>query len=143
MVAVGVGAVVAGGLVAAVTSPLNLKSGSWLAAYLVLVVGVAQVAMGLARTYRGDSARGQGWVQLGLWNTGNVAVMTGTLISHPWLVTAGSVLLLPAVGVALAALRWRDRTDPRPWWLTVYGLLLVVLAVSIPIGIVLSYLRHG
>ena len=43
--------VVAGGLVAAVTGPLRLEHGSWAAAYLVLVGGVAQGALGIAQYF--------------------------------------------------------------------------------------------
>lgn len=39
--------VVAGGLVAAVNSAAPFAHGSWLAAYLVLVGGVAQIALGV------------------------------------------------------------------------------------------------
>ncbi len=46
LVVVGTCCVVLGGFVAAVTGPLTLADGSWLAAYLVLVGGLAQCALG-------------------------------------------------------------------------------------------------
>ncbi|MCE5292393.1 MAG: hypothetical protein LLG14_24605, partial [Nocardiaceae bacterium] len=46
LVVLGMSQVILGGLVAAVTRPLALTHGSWLAAYLVLVGGVAQYTMG-------------------------------------------------------------------------------------------------
>ena len=54
LTATGIGSVVLGGLVAAVTEPLDLTHGSWVAAYLVLVGGVGQGAMGRARLRRPD-----------------------------------------------------------------------------------------
>ena len=54
LTATGICSVALGGLVAAVAQPLDLAHGSWLAAYLVLVGGVAQGAMGQARFRRPD-----------------------------------------------------------------------------------------
>ena len=51
----GAASIVLGGLVAAVTGPLELEHGSWAAAYLVLVSGVAQWVMGEARSWRPGS----------------------------------------------------------------------------------------
>ena len=51
LVDLGACGIVLGGLVAAVTGPLELEQGSWAAAYLVLVVGVAQVVVGLAPAF--------------------------------------------------------------------------------------------
>ena len=156
MVATGAGAVVLGGLVAAVTGPLDLAHGSWAAAFLVLVCGVAQVAMGESRKRqppvrrrppRSGSASGwtSGWTQWGCWNSGGVAIIVGTLVGRPWLVDLGSVLLFVALALALDATRTGGRRaggDSRLWFVT-YRVVLLVLAVSIPIGIALSHIRHG
>ncbi len=65
MVVLGALFIVLGGLVAAVTGPLDLVQGSWLAAYLVLVCGVAQFAIGTmqAAQNRGSDPmpRPRGW----------------------------------------------------------------------------------
>ena len=164
MVATGAGAVVLGGLVAALTGPLDLAHGSWAAAFLVLVCGVAQVAMGESRKRqppvrrrppRSGSASGwisgwisgwtSGWTQWGCWNSGGVAIIVGTLVARPWLVDLGSVLLFVALALALDATRTGERRaggDSRLWFVT-YRVVLLVLAVSIPIGIALSHIRHG
>lgn len=147
LTAVGVGCVVLGGLVAAVTGPLELGHGSWLAAYLVLVCGVTSVAMGQARRHHpGQSQRTRwGWAQLGSWNLGNALVIGGTLIGRPSLVDVGSVLLVAALAIALHATRRRvGSAGRRPSRADrAYRILLLVLAVSIPIGIILSHLRHS
>ena len=106
MVVIGGSFVVLGGLVAAVTGPLGLEHGSWLAAYLVLVCGVAQFAIGTAQSGQGLGAKpmpwARGWVQLTCLNLGNVAVIVGTLVREPLLVDSAVVLLLVAFGIALS-----------------------------------------
>ena len=48
-VVLGAVSVIAGGLVAAVSAPAGWEHGSWAAAYLVLVTGVAQIGLGAAQ----------------------------------------------------------------------------------------------
>lgn len=98
MTAVGGACIVLGGLVAAATDPLNLSKGSWLAAYLVLVGGVAQWAMGVMQASAGTrrvTATWE-WVQAAAWNLGNVGVIVGSLSGTPGLVDAAAVPLLIA-----------------------------------------------
>ena len=147
MVVTAGGAVVLGGLVAAVTEPLALDHGSWIAAYLVLVVGVAQGAMGRART--SDAVRSQigaGLAQFGCWNVGGALVIVGTVVERPWVVDLGSVLVCVALALALLATRGLTGPARAAWprraWPVAYRALLVVLLVSVPIGMVLSHLRH-
>ncbi|WP_101600536.1 hypothetical protein [Brevibacterium sp. Mu109] len=135
-----------GGLVAAVTEPLDLAHGSWIAAYLVLVGGVAQCAMGYARTRRPCLTGWWGWGQVGAWNLGNVLVIAGTLASEPPVVDVGSALLVAALVIALQATRpatGRTATGSVTWIEWVHRILLLILAVSILVGILLSYLRHS
>lgn len=136
LTALGALGVVAGGLVAAVTGPMDWTKGSWAAAYLVLVVGVAQYVMGRLRAadVTGDRA---GWVQLAGWNLGSALVIGGTLVTTPLLVDGGSVLLVVALVLALRA---RVARVPAAAALA-YRALLLVLAISIPVGMVLSHLR--
>lgn len=131
--------VVLGGLVAAVTQPLALEHGSWLAAYLVLVCGVAQCAAGMVR-YRlgtGPVVARRVLIQLIGWNVGNAAVITGTLLGAPFVVDGGGALLLAALLVAGRDVRDSSR---RPAAL-VYRLLLAMLVISIPVGLALAHLR--
>lgn len=142
----GAAAVILGGLVAAVTGPLSLPRGSWLAAYLVLVCGVSLYAMGRVSTWFGHGLAGRiGWVQLAGWNLGNAAVMTGTLTTMPYLVDVGGLILL---AVLLGLLRGVFRPATRPGAADArgrhaYAFLLIVLVVSIPVGLVLAHLRAG
>ncbi|UTT68019.1 hypothetical protein NMQ03_11970 [Arthrobacter sp. DNA4] len=133
--------VVAGGLVAAVTGPLHLEHGSWAAAYLVLVGGVAQGALGIAQYFLAPK-RLTGWksvAELVAWNGASAAVIGGTLIGNPWVVDAGGALLVVALALMFRTVQGRGATSGWPLW--GYRALLVVIAVSIPIGLVLAHLR--
>lgn len=148
MTVIGACWVVLGGLVAAVTAPLELAHGSWVAAYLVLVGGVAQFAMGHARARhpRPRQSTAWGWVQIGAWNLGGALVIAGTLASEPLVVDVASVLLVAALAIALHACLVPARPTGRQmalWRDWAYRSLLLVVAVSIPVGVVLSHLRHS
>ncbi|MGI8459487.1 MAG: hypothetical protein ACR2LI_15435 [Propionibacteriaceae bacterium] len=143
-VAVGILCVLAGGLLAAVTAPAPTEHGAWAVAYLVLVGGVAQAALGVGQAL---STTGTPSllvaVQLIGWNLGNAAVLVGTLNGVPALADVGAALLgitliLLARGVP-GALR-RPGGVPR-WFCCCYGLLIAVLLVSLPVGLVLLRLR--
>lgn len=145
---IGAAAVIIGGLVAAVTGPLELVKGSWAAAYLVLVAGAAQMVMGSARRrWRGTGSDAAGadrtaWWQLALWNLGHVGVIGGTVAGSAAIVFLGSALLVVALVLALlATFGTRDETDRA--LLLGYRILLVLLASSIPIGVLLSAIRNA
>ena len=159
MIVIGGSFVVVGGLVAAVTGPLGLERVSWLAAYLVLVCGVAQFAIGTAQTGQGLGAEpmpwARGWVQLTCLNLGNVAIIVGTLVWEPLLVDSAVVLLLVAFGIALYAVRpWasqpmgvlaglHERGSGGRLFLWGYRVFLLLLVVSLPVGSVLAHLRSN
>jgi hypothetical protein len=150
LTAIGVFSVVLGGLVAAVTGPLDLVHGSWLAAYLVLVGGVTQCAMGQARFRRPDAMGPRGsWAQIGCWNLGNAVVIGTTLAGEPLAVDLGSALLVIALAIAFRAARPGAGTaaPATGGWSPLVGLayraLLLVLALSIPVGMALSQSRHS
>lgn len=140
--AAGVGCVVAGGLVAAATAPAPSTHGSWAAAYLVLVAGVAQVALGWGQAALAPRlpARGRVAAQVGAWNLGNAAVLVGTLTGVLPLVDVGGVVLVIGLALLADAVRGGVRHDARSprWWLYGFRLLVVVLLVSIPTGLVLA-----
>ena len=137
---IGAAAIVTGGICAAVTGPTEWEHGSWVAAFLVLVVGVGQIGLGVAQAALTTDvdARRRGRQALSL-NSGAALVIAGTLASLPIVVTAGSVLVLAAL-VSFARAE-RGRVVARPWMASAYTALLVVLIVSTPIGIALSWLR--
>lgn len=141
LLALGGLAIVAGGLVAAVTGPLSLDHGSWLAAYLVLVGGVASVAVGAAQTWlvTTRASGGASVAQVLAWVVGNIGVVVGSLTGSSAVVIVGGALLVVSLVIALtAALRVRHRA--LGW---AYRAVLAVVAVSIPVGLVLSVIRNA
>lgn len=138
---IGTAWIVAGGLVAAVTSPLRLEHGSWAAAYSVLVAGVAQYAFGTAQNALAPArpSRGTMAAELAAWNIGSAAVIGGTAVRMPLIVDGGGLLLVVALALMIHTVRRRGSAPP--WALWTYRILLVVILVSIPIGLTLAHLR--
>jgi hypothetical protein len=136
--AVGAALIVVGGMVAAVTSPVALAKGSWLAAYLVLVCGVAQCVLARegASTVT-DAAAGRLRLSLVGWNGGNALVIVGVLTAMPIVVDVGGVLLLAVLIGALVATRHHAASAR----LMLYRIALVLLIVSIPVGLILAHVR--
>lgn len=141
--AVGVGSVVLGGLVAALTRPFELDSGPWVAAYLVLVSGVAQVGLGAGQA--GLATRPPGFrvvlVELLAWNTSTVAIILGTLLGWPLLTSAGALCLLLAVGLLVQGVPVRSAN--RSWPAAAHLALASLVALSAPVGVMLAWIRHG
>ena len=135
--------VITGGLVAAVTSPLGLEHGSWAAAFQVLVGGVLQAGLGIAQqalAARRPSRRILG-AELLTWNLGSLAVIAGTVLASPWVVDGGGLMLVVTMALMIRAVG-RGAKGPA-WALWTYRALLVLTAVSIPIGLLLAHLRAG
>lgn len=134
--------VVAGGLAAAVTGPTRWTEGSWVAAFLVLVAGVAQLGIAAGQAYLTGAAPSAAFVaaQCAMWNLGCAAVITGTLLGSPLIVSAGSAPLLVVLVTSMIAAR--RRPTPHSVAAFAYRLLLLVVIASIPIGIALSFARH-
>lgn len=135
---IGGACVVAGGLVAAATASVPTEHGAWVAAYLVLVGGVAQLSLGAGQAYLAAHPPAPGLVafEVVAWNAGSAAVIAGTLLGVVPLVDAGGAALL----LALAALLLSVRGAPARggWWRYAYRLFAVVIAVSVPVGLVLA-----
>jgi hypothetical protein len=133
-------AIIAGGLVAAVTGPTGWDHGSWVAAFLVLVTGVAQIGVGAAQAQLARTAPTVAYVatECGVWNGSCIVVIAGTLLSSPATVTAGSALLLVALGMSASAVRQSGRSS----LLRLYRTLLIGLLASTPIGIALAWARR-
>ncbi|MCW4458773.1 hypothetical protein [Microbacterium sp. MPKO10] len=138
-------AIIVGGLIAAVTSPLDLEHGSWAAAYIVLIVGVALIFFGVTQSMLAERVSGGAiGLEIGTWMLGSLAVLGGTLIETPIVVDIGGVLLIVALIAFARAVRSGFRSGTRatlPLW--TFRIVLVIIIVSIPIGLVLSHLRHG
>lgn len=135
----GVVFVVAGGLTAAVTGPLDLAKGSWLAAYLVLICGVAQCLLSLQGQMLGREPRerSHAWARPVTWNAGNALVVLGALSSRPLVADAGGALLLGALILAATETRRATRRGPVLIVRVLYGFL----ALSVPVGLTLTHLR--
>jgi hypothetical protein len=136
LIAAGAVSIIAGGLAAAVTGPTGWEHGSWVAAYLVLVAGVAQVglAVGQAGLVARHVTSRAVVVECVLWNAGCVTVIAGTLLSLPVAVAIGSAPLVATL--AMSSLTVRDPVS-HPRLTLAYGLLGVVLLASIPVGVAL------
>lgn len=138
--AAGVFFVTVGGLVAAATSPLGLHKGSWLAAYLVLVCGMALATIG-----RAQAAFAQRRVPMLVWRSqflswvvGNALVIAGSLNANPQPAVIGGILLMATIGLSAWIL---GDGALRSCGGFAYVILLLLLAASIPIGLTLAYLR--
>lgn len=140
---VGGASIVVGGLLAAVTSPLSLEHGSWASAYLVLVTGVALVLAGCAQSVLAPSVGSRIVTgELLGWLLGSLAVIGGTLLGSPPIVDIGGALIVLAAVLFFIAGRG-DTARSRPLILWAYRIVLLIIVVSVPIGLVLSALRHG
>lgn len=138
---VGVVATIAGGVVAAVTGPTDWDDGSWVAAFLVLVVGVGQVGLGVGQAMLSDPvpSRRHRQRQAAVFCLASALVLAGTLATTPLVVTVGGVVMLVAL-VGFVRTTYRAAITPS-WVARGYLALLVVLIVSTPIGLVLAWLR--
>ncbi|HEU4976470.1 MAG TPA: hypothetical protein VFT50_15360 [Baekduia sp.] len=143
LTATGTGFIIAGGLVAAIQSASPFTHGAWLAAYLVLVGGASQLALGLGHLALRAQAPPAHLrdAQLTMWNAGNAAVAGGVLAGSTILVAAGSVALVVALATFAAGVG-RGRPGARRWTLA-YHLLLAALAVSVGIGCALAGAAPG
>lgn len=135
--------VTTGGLVAAVTGPLGLEHGSWAAAFQVLVGGVLQAGLGVAQHALAPRRPSPGILRAELltWNLGCLAVIAGTVLSSPWIVDGGGLLLMVTMALMIRAVG-RGAKGPA-WALWTYRAVLVLTVVSIPIGLLLAHLRAG
>lgn len=146
---IGLACVVAGGLVSAAIAPSPTEHGAWAAAYLVLICGVAQAALGVGQNTLAVRPPTQRltYTELIGWNLGNAAVIAGTLSNTNVVVFIGGAILVVALGFFSYGVR-RSAGAPdsaaRPSWIVNgFRLLLLVLLISIPVGLVLAALRNG
>lgn len=132
--------IVAGGVVAAVNSAAPFAHGSWLAAYLVLVGGTAQIALAgghAALVAPGHACRRSG-SRLLLWNFGSLAVPAGVLADTAGWVTAGSVALLCALALFARAVAGAPRARA-----IAYLALVLSLGASVIVGSALADAAPG
>jgi hypothetical protein len=131
--------IVAGGLVAAVTRPLSFDEGSWVAAYLVLVGGIAGLLLARQRLLLDAdvTAVAGEHLRVTVWTVGNVLVVAGTLVGMPVIVDVGGLALMIALVSALAQ-TGSARSIGLAWLVRIF---YVAVLVSVPVGLVLAQLR--
>ncbi len=141
-VAAGGACVLAGGLVAAVSRPLGLELGSWAAAYLVLVGGIGQGALGGGRAWlaRDAISRRRTIVEASLWNIGLAGTLVGSLGSVLAATALGGACTAAALALLLLGVR-HPRPGRRALSVAYVGLASLIL-VSTPIGLALAWVRH-
>ena len=134
-------AIVAGGLLSAFSAHNPSFVTSWSAAYLVLVVGAFQVVVGLAiySFVKGRHSMCDIYWSFGLFNLGNFAVISGTVLKHtfktPNLLIALGGLFIVIVMVLFVRLIPRGTKNK---YLVVYYLLIAFVAASVAVGLALS-----
>jgi hypothetical protein len=128
--------VVGGGLLSAMTAAAPSYHASWAVAYIVLVVGVAQIMLGVAQaSLTGGLIRSRIIVGEAIcWNLGNAVVLTGTLTSVPTLLYAGIILLLVALVLFAAAIRHGRRGI----LFTATWVVIIILLISMPVGAIIQ-----
>ncbi len=135
--------IIGGGIVAAVSRPTDFVAGSWVAAYLVLVGGVAQILLGVGQAalttqpVRDSTAAAEAV----LWNVGVIATIGGTLASAPALTTIGGLATAAALLAFLVAVRRQGDREIR--LALAFQALVTVVLLSVPIGLTLAWTRHA
>lgn len=135
--------IVAGGVLAAATAYVTVEKTAWATAYIVLVGGIAQAGLGAALGWLAPQARpGVNWAAFVLWNLGNIGVLAGQLTGVVAETFIGGGLLVVALVLVIVetAEGGRHRAPVHRGWLWAFRGLAVVLAVTIPTGLVLAAL---
>jgi len=135
---IGSAAIFGAGLFSAVTARATTYHSAWLVAYLVLVVGVAQIALGLgqATIVSGPLQPWRVMSEVVLFNLGNIGVVVGTLLAIPLGVDVGSALLVASLILFGQSVRGSDRRRVAVWG---YLVLVVLLVASVIVGIFFAH----
>jgi hypothetical protein len=141
-IVVGFVSITTGGVIAAVTRPTGFELGPWLAAFLVLVGGVAQIALGVGQAWMADQPPGSAAVtaEVASWNLGLVATIVGSLASAPLVTAVGAAAIVVALALFLRGVG-NGATNVR-WPRLVYRGVIAVVLISTPIGLALAWVRH-
>jgi len=129
--------VIAGGVLAAATAYVTTQKTAWATAYIVLVGGVAQAVLGAALGWLAQHARtALVWPAFVLFNVGSLGVLAGQLTGVLALTFTGGALLVIALVLIIIATRRGAPAHPVLLW--GFRAVAVILAVSIPTGLVLA-----
>lgn len=132
-------AVISAGLLAAFLAHLPSRQLLWTVAYLVLVVGVGQAALGTGRAWfsgRVPVPR-TALLECVLFNLANAGVIAGTLLGQRTALWAGTALF----AVVLLRFLWTSRGARGARLLAAYRLGTAFLLASAATGLFLSLLR--
>lgn len=134
---IGLCCVIAGGLLAAAVAYTPTEHEVWAVAYLVLVPGVAQVALGTGQALLAPQAptRASFWAQLATFNVGNALVIAGTVTGRTAVTDLGGLLLVVSLALFLVVARGGHAGIVR--W--VYRALITLVLVSVPVGLVIQH----
>ena len=134
---VGTAAIIFGGLFSAATARAASYHSAWLVAYLVLVVGIAQLALGLGQWWLASAPLRPAamLVQLVTFNAGNAGVIAGTLLASSLWVNIGSAFA--AIGLVLFGRAVRSPRQ-RGAVLWSYLALVVLLLLSVIVGLIFA-----
>lgn len=139
----GIVAVLAGGaLAAAIAAPAPTRHGVWAVAYLVLVLGAGQLAIGAGQALlpTAPPSPREAALSATAFNLSGAAVVVGVVTDRVALFHAGSALLC----AVLAWWLYRARRSTRLGCiLLAYRLFLAALVVSIPIGMLITTAGRG
>lgn len=131
-----IGAIIAAGLVAAARAHAPTQPIVWMVAYLVLVVGVVQYALGAGQLALRDwqPKLTVVWGQWLIWNLGHAAVIGGTLCHSIGTVIIGTLLYDIAIIWLAVSVKGGHRCLLR----NAYWLLIALMFVSSWIGVLLG-----
>ncbi len=132
----GAAGVIMGGLIAASVAQDPTFATVWLAAYLVLVVGVAQIALAIGQALLASPAVDIARIRLEsvLFNVGSVGVIVGAIGGGFVFVVFGTVLFIGALGAFLLAVRG----PTGGYAVHAYRALIALLSISALVGLLLS-----
>lgn len=134
---------IGGGLLAAATAFSTTEKTAWATAYIVLIGGVVQIALGAALANLAPRATSSTrWGVFVSFNLGNLGVLAGQLGQAVLLTDVATVVLAASLVLALVA-TWKGPAEGQavhPGWVWAFRILLVLLAVSMVTGVVLANL---
>lgn len=132
-------AMLAGGLVSAGFAHAPTRHIMWMVAYLVLVAGLIQAALGVGQALLPTHLPSKRLLiaECVLFNVGNVGVIAGTLLSRPTLVAAGTLVFVASLLLFLVGVRHARGG----WPVYVFRSLLVITCIGASVGLTLSFMR--
>lgn len=133
--------IIAAGFISAVTAFSPSYTASWAVAYLILVVGLAQLALGVGQAWLAAEPPSKSLLaaEVITFNLANMATLLGTLLVWIALVYVGAVLMI----ISLALFIWGTRIAKPGYAWIVYGFrtIIFILIVSAGIGLVIASVK--